>query len=67
MSSTPTTEALAKFNDAFGNSFAADAYGRVMSCGDLAVFVALLSSDRARETWWEAHREDCEFGCRDES
>lgn len=66
MSNTPTPEALTRFNETFGTSEAADAYGRRMDCDDLRALVPLLSSERAREAWWEAHSEDCEDGCRDE-
>lgn len=60
-----TGAALAAFNERFGNALAADAYARRMDCEDVAALVPLLQSDRARASWWEAHREDCEDGCRD--
>lgn len=64
--SHPTADVLAKFNERFGNSIAADAYARRMDCEDVAAFVPLLQSDSARTSWREAHNEDCEDGCRTE-
>ncbi len=62
---TASAEALSRFAERFGTSEAADAYGRRMECDDIAALVPLLASERARESWQEAHREDCEDGCGD--
>lgn len=63
---TPTAAQLATFNETFGNDQAANAYARRMECDSVAALVPMLSRERAREMWWEAHSEDC-GRCREEN